>query len=440
MHSYVLLALALLSPSLGLAGTAHVEDLPIDVSVAPNSWVPGTPAVLYINGCFGSGCRISAGSDSSVANTSSLIKGSAAVPAYSYGTSHFREVVDCVRELYEPFGITVVDFDPGNTPHFETIVAGMPTNLGFPAEVGGVAPFNCSVVPNAVSFVFPGKLGGDTRRICETIAHESAHAWGLEHTYRCEDTMTYLSGCGEKVFADFEASCGEDSPRPCKCGGDKQNSYRKIMEQFGASNPTPPTIDMHSPRSGERLDQGFAVKADATDNIGVRAVELWIDGELVSVKSVPPYEFQAPELANGPHLVEVKALDDVYTSAIATAQVLVGPACQADGDCAGGQVCAGQVCVSGPNVAGGLGTSCDTNSDCDSRICTDTDTDRQCVLSCGSDPTFCPSGFSCEPMGLGDPVCISQDAGGCQVAGSGTPAAWMLSMLGFFLVLRRRRC
>ncbi len=440
MRSFLLMVCVTAFPALAGANSAQPRDLAIEVDTA-NATSTGNsgPAILYINGCFDGGCRVSPGADNSMANTSSLIKGSAQLPAYSYGKAHFDQVVDCVREMYEPFGITVVDTDPGTIPHYETIVSGFPTTLGFPAEIGGIAPFSCDTVPNAVSFVFPGKLGGDVRSICETVAHESAHPWGLEHTYMCEDTMTYLTGCGAKDFADYEAPCGESSARACRCGGTTQNSYRKLVERFGAAHATPPSVSMLSPAPGAHVEQGFAVEAEASDNVAIRMVELWIDGARVETAEAPPYRFTAPQLGNGPHLVEIRAFDDVLSSSTARAEILLGEPCASDSDCRGDQVCAGEVCVAGPNVAGGLGTSCDYNDDCESQMCIDTDfNDRHCVLTCGPGGVTCPSGFACESVGS-VPVCVLSDGGGCRAGGSSRVGGWALMVLGLALAIRRRR-
>ena len=46
--------------------------------------------------------------------------------------------------------------------------------------------------------------------------------------------MTYLDGCGEKVFMNQDAACGEGTPRPCLCGASTQNSFASLIETFGS--------------------------------------------------------------------------------------------------------------------------------------------------------------------------------------------------------------
>ena len=72
-------------------------------------------------------------------------------------------------------------------------------------------------------------------------AIRNAHAYGLDHGYLCKDTMTYLSGCGNKSFVDKDVRCGEKKARDCADGKPTQNSYRRLLSVLGpakrASNP-----------------------------------------------------------------------------------------------------------------------------------------------------------------------------------------------------------
>jgi hypothetical protein len=107
-----------------------------------------------------------------------------------------------------------------------------------PFGVGGVAPFTCGLIPTAVVYAFADVYGGDNQGICETVAQEVSHAFGLDHEFLCEDPMTYLSGCGAKTFQDQAASCGEFEPRECSCGGSSQNSVQQMLQTIGASDGT----------------------------------------------------------------------------------------------------------------------------------------------------------------------------------------------------------
>src|SRR6185503_16308159 len=98
---------------------------------------------------------------------------------------------------------------------------------------GGVSPFSCGVINNAITFSFANIYQGYIPEICWTVAQESAHAFGLDHEYLCEDPMTYRYDCDDrKWFRDVDAPCGEYGGRECSCGGQTQNSFASIRAEF----------------------------------------------------------------------------------------------------------------------------------------------------------------------------------------------------------------
>lgn len=151
------------------------------------------------------------------------------------GTSkNWRLITRCVGNLFAPFDIQVTDVEPPpGTPYVMAVVGGRPRDVGHPHRVGGLAPFNGEVVAGAVVFAFADELRNHTRATCEVIGMEVAHAFGLDHAYRCEDVMTYLQGCGKKSFRDLDVPCGEQRPRACHGGAGTQNSYRHLMSVLG---------------------------------------------------------------------------------------------------------------------------------------------------------------------------------------------------------------
>jgi hypothetical protein len=187
-------------------------------------------AVLYLDRCAG-GCAVEPGTDDARADTSSLIAGPATIAEFRHGDAAWDAVVDCVRATYAPFAIEVTDVDPGDAAHFEAKVAGEPADIGA-TGIGGLAPFECGVIDNALTFSF-ANIYGDVEDLCATVAQESAHAFGLEHEVLCDDPMTYLDACGPKRFRDVEAPCGGYGERACECGGETQNSYRTLLAALG---------------------------------------------------------------------------------------------------------------------------------------------------------------------------------------------------------------
>ena len=250
------------------------------------------PHVLYLNRCEG-GATITAGwPDDNTIDRSGILGGTVNFPPYPYGDDSWAQVVEHTQQIYSPFGIVVTDVDPSPMPHDEAIVCGSGGGAGF-GGAGGVAPFTCGVIDKPITFTFPESLGNDPRTIAEVIAQESAHAWGLEHEYKCEDPMSYLSGCGDKTFQDGDFQCGEYSPRACDCGGNSQNSYQYILSLFGPAVPDEqaPTAAIVTPHDGEVFAVGddFDVAVEVADDNEVVRVSLYLDGAVSSEDMSVPF-------------------------------------------------------------------------------------------------------------------------------------------------------
>lgn len=270
----------------------RVPAAPAEAAPSPGQ-AGGTGAhILYLNRCEG-GTTITAGwPDDNTIDRSGILGGTVTFPPYPYGDASWAEVVAHTQQIYAPFGIVVTDVDPSPMPHDEAIVCGSGGLAGF-GGAGGVAPFTCDVIDKPITFTFPESLGGDPRTIAEVIAQESAHAWGLEHEYKCEDPMSYLSGCGDKTFQDGDYQCGEYSPRACDCGGATQNSYQYILSLFGPATPDEhaPTATIVAPVDGDVFEVGssFDVAVEVADDNEVVRVSLYLDGALSSEDMSVPF-------------------------------------------------------------------------------------------------------------------------------------------------------
>jgi hypothetical protein len=396
--------------------------------------------ILFVNRCAG-GCTLTPGGDDSRANRSSIIGTTRTISEYPYGDAQWAQVMDCVRGIYAPFDVMVTDEDPGpDVPHFEAIAAGRASEGGQFPGVLGVSPFTCGVIENAITFSFAIDIGASPQLLCEVVGQESAHAFGLDHEYLCEDLMTYLSGCGPKRFVDQDAPCGEGNPRTCMCGGNTQNSYQRILDLFGPSvPPTPPDVAIESPGQGDVVRPGFTIRVAASDNVGVERVEVRVGGGSVGAKTAPPYEFRAPvDLAFGqPVEVEAVARDDRGATSTDTITVFVGEACEDPGDCQAGETCVDGRCVPF-EIPGGLGDGCTGDADCLSGICVEEL--GVCTEACDPAADGCPFGFECQTVSGGGGACF-RGGGGCVCsvgARSGIP--WVaLALLGFAFLCWRRR-
>jgi hypothetical protein len=322
------------------------------------------------------------------------------------------------------------------------IVAGTPQNVQMQQGVGGVSPFTCGYISGGISYSFANVYGPDVDEICWTVAQETAHSWGLDHKFDNRDPMTYLqSGPSRKQFQNEAGPCGEFSARQCSCSGNSMNSFREILDTFGGSTPTPPTVAITSPRDGDSVDAGFPVRADITDDLDVQKAELRIDGRLISTLMAAPWVWNAPAtLGDGNHVVKVIGYDIGGTPSEQTITVTRGAPCGGDNACTHeGDVCVEGRCVAGPSVAGGLGVSCTGNSECNSGQCAQDGTAGYCVETCDMNKDGCPDDFGCVSAGAGG-VCWpgAGDDGGCSTT-HGDQGIVLLGLAFGALVIGRRR-
>lgn len=472
------LAASLVFGLVGLAGTAVADtsngglnldenplETPYSKPLRTKKWVDDVPSyngfeeihaaanfsnVIYLNNCKPNGCQLTRGQENSTQNKSSIIGGqTATVQPFAYSDTVWQQVVDCVKQTYSPFGVEIVTARPASGNYHMAIVAGLPQNIGEPQGVGGVSPFSCGYLPNAISYSFANVYGGSVNDICWTVAQETAHSWGLDHKFDNRDPMTYLqSGPSRKNFMNETGSCGEFSARSCDCnyGGPGMNSYAEILGTFGGNTPTPPTINFTAPMNGATgLAAGFPIQAQISDDVGISKVELRIDNMLIDTKEQAPWAWAAPmSLGQGTHQIELTAYDFSNTPAKQMVSATLGNPCEDNSMCPSGNVCLQGRCVLGNGQSGGLGTSCGTNGDCASGQCAGDGAGTQlCVEGCDPALQACPSGFEC----LGDAgaaVCWPAASEGiCNVGGNGggkaAPTFLLLGIAALWITRRRRR-
>lgn len=308
--------------------------------------------ILFLNRCAG-GCTFTPGFDDSRVDQSSIVGQTSFLAEYPWGDDSWDRTVACVKTLYAGFDIEITDQDPGDVPHFEAVVAGEPGDVGMDPNVGGVAPFDCGIIDNAITFTFATKLGNQPQTLCEVIGQESAHAFGLDHELDCQDPMTYLDGCGNKCFQDTAARCGEQNERECWCGGDTQNSYRMLADIFGTRTASF-SAAVSEPQANTTVLPGFFVRA--TGNIPCLrsiAASLVRDGVETPIGELFtwPYVFNTPsDLAPGPMTVRVVATDHAGASYEDAIAIMIGgdnPAPDAGIDQCDN--CGGGGCAAGPS-------------------------------------------------------------------------------------------
>ena len=435
------------------SGAAAAEPpMPTKIDVVPLPRAPRPPGafaavtapsskIIFMRRCGPGGCDIhQATADDSRVNASQIAVGTRTIGEFKHGDAVWNQLMDCVRDTYKPYGITITDVDPGSTPHYEHVVGGRPTDLREDlTNAGGVSPFTCDEIPNAITYTFSQAYPPDALQLCWTAAQETAHAFGLEHEINPGDPLTYLQGPMPKHFKASDTQCGEYNARPCQCGNATQNSYQHISAMFGMGEPTPPTITIKSPSAGKTVQPHFTVKVNADDETGIDRVELYVDGGKSAENKTAPFTLKAPDLPEGPHTIETRAFDVQQTTASAMASIDLGPPCTAASGCTDGEVCVMGGCVSGPSLPGGLGVFCQADTECLSGSCVADNTGtKACVEACDLSAGSCPDGFTCLQSSADAGVCWRDDSGGCCDAG-GSPAGPTLLGFGVLALTLRRR-
>jgi MYXO-CTERM domain-containing protein len=451
--------------------------LAIDTPAPGLRAAPPRSRVIYLERCRG-GCTIHQGANDARTNTSTIPSqalstigefASAGGQTGAAADAEWAAIVRCAKEVYSPYDVAVTDERPAaTTSYVEAIVAGRPADLGLAGDILGVAPLasDCSVIETSVSFSFANAHPPVASRvfdICWTAAQETAHAFGLDHEYvfvdgasACNDPMTYRVDCGgEKFFRDHAATCGENAPRACKCGG-TQNSHRKLLAVFGAGTPitAPPTITMTAP-STTALAAGDVITASAGAQRGVARVDLVVNGFawaedpgatflLEGQPDPSPYALTVPAaLPDGIVDVSTVAYDDLgISTASASVTLTKGAPCASAATCATGQRCDAGKCLWDPPT-GALGDACTYPQFCASLHCEGPAGGKTCTQACsvsGDEGLACPAGTFCEAeVAHGDAgVCVT--GAGCCSAG-GDDDGWLAGGLGVLVLgaVRRRR-
>lgn len=282
------------------------------------------------------------------------------IPAWTATPALWSDTVQCVRDLFAPFAVKVVTEDPGNVPHLEAIFGGSATLLGLARGIVGISPFNstCTTIENSIVFVFTDDLPANARTVCEVMAQEIAHSYGLDHELLASDPMTYLPYKGNRWFQDELASCGEKEARPCGINGStcraQQNSVQLLSERLGVADPQLPTGQLRSPANGELVGSDFDIDVTASDNIAVSSVEFFVDDVAIGTRTSAPYSLTAEGVAAGAHTISAVVTDQAHNVA-RTSAVSVTVEADSSGGCNASATSSGSGAASGMPSLGILG-------------------------------------------------------------------------------------
>lgn len=225
-----------------------VTPLGIDGSSPLAEVSPRARPVIYLN--REGGLLIGGAVDDSSRNVSSVV-GNAGLeshqaPAFRGTAQRWDEIVQCTRQQFAAYDVDVVDQRPVEGDYVMVMVGGQPGELasgtGFrstrQSRVTGLAPLGHEPIQDAVVYVFAREMRERARDVCETIAHEAGHAFGLDHVLDCHDPMTHLQRCGQRSFQAEASQCGEQDPRACVDGELEQSSHEALLEVLGPRAPS----------------------------------------------------------------------------------------------------------------------------------------------------------------------------------------------------------
>jgi uncharacterized protein (TIGR03382 family) len=194
--------------------------------------------VIYLNR---DGVILAPGDNDSRTDRSSVVTEPVFISPWEIDDDTWSDTVDCIRGMYSRFDVRITDVDPGDEPHIEAVFGGHPSDVGLPDEVAGVSPFttDCSTIENSIVFTFTDVIPDDAQLMCEIMAQEIAHSYGLDHQLTPSDPMTYLDYDGDREFQNQMADCGEFESRDCGINGsvcrNGQNSVAVLTSRLGKS-------------------------------------------------------------------------------------------------------------------------------------------------------------------------------------------------------------
>jgi uncharacterized protein (TIGR03382 family) len=439
-------------------------------SAAPSD-TPPAPVVpvahiLYLDRCT-SGCTITKSTIDDARRSLSTVPehgGLFTLDPLVWTDEDWAEAVQCVREVYSPYAVEIVEQRPPDDALYNmAVVAGEPAELGLDGGAGVSSSLgsDCAPLSNTISFVFGNNPStvGNVDWLCWAITHETGHAFGLDHAFMfadgssaCRDPMSYRSDCGgQRFFRPDVATCGEFAPRACACGGG-QSAHYQLLGVLGPATPitAPPVVAMALPTNGESRPGPFDVVVDASAQRGVAALHVYYNGTKWTDwpgaqwgpdgQASTRYSIAAPQdLPDGIVDISVEAADDIgIATRTPSVTITRGDPCVDATTCARGQRCDAGRCLWDP-PAGDFGDECRYPQFCKSGVCLAADGNAWCSDTCSPDVAdSCPDGWECRGDYPHD-LCYPVHGGGCCSSGGGTSSLVFGLALLWWLGPRRRR-
>jgi hypothetical protein len=291
--------------------------------------------------------------DDSRTNTSYMQQ--AAVDYAPYGDATARAaLVQAVRTDWAAYAVTITETRPAAGDYVMTVVS--PTNP-YAGIAAGIAPLDCmdTWTRNNIVYAFHGANDGySINEQARTVGQEVAHSIGLEHTTDQNDIMSYaygpadfwfVEGCSPILLTEMspEVYCVDQHLQ--FCGASQQNSHAELLNLIGAGTPDTqaPVLSIVSPMDGSTFDEGaaFDIQVEATDEVGVSEVELFVDGVAMASDATAPFSWPVADIPAGQYEMYAEARDAAGNASMSNVIIIdVAPAPGSedpDGDSSGGE-------------------------------------------------------------------------------------------------------
>jgi hypothetical protein len=290
---------------------------------------PATVFIQYEGGFI-------SGGDDSALDQLGCIAGGLHYPAFLGSRTEADQVTEQVRAIFSPFAVRVVDErPPAHLPYTLVLVGGLPQALGLDDGVGGYAcVIDCDDAIGRETVLVFGEALREPRELAQTIVHEVAHSWGLDHVLASDLIMSPTTSGAERTLGDGctplvdveDAECLAQHARFCEPG--MQDTVAELYAVRGPSEPdlSPPAITLVSPRDGQRAAPGelvrieVAVQDDRPDS-GWRLVVPELGWSQRGQDEAAALELRFPA---GTYTVRVEAIDQAGNEAAAAGVLVVG--------------------------------------------------------------------------------------------------------------------
>lgn len=257
-------------------------------------------------------------------------------PGLALDEQSVQSLLDRVATVMSPYGVAVYTDDQALPPHLPrttVLVGALAEQLGLdPAAAGYSCVVDCG---DRWSWDVAFAFARDLPTIANTVLHEAAHTWGLDHVVAQELLMYPLGSTadatwGEPCVAVSDATsppqCLEHHERWCPPG--QQSSHAELLAAFGPAvvDVEPPLVQIVAPAAGQRLAPGEPLELellveDDDGDPGYRVVVPELGWERVIYDGTTALTLPLPP---GVFTVRVEAIDHAHNESVAELEVLVG--------------------------------------------------------------------------------------------------------------------